>query len=929
MDNLPNYSCMCPACLGQRPITERDPVSQQDAKRSYFTFQNGKILFSDTVSDSFTVANAKPVFTTDQIVQQLRTQWGGSPETFTFSWSPTSVINYSTPTTPLQNGVSELSGFSAVSAARKASVKEAFELWNDVVAPNFVEQTTASQNQIQVAWSSNTGNGTYAKVFQWVTANGSNSYSGTNYKMSRSEIWMATQWSTHDQDSDFFFGGYGPTTLLHEIGHAIGISHPGTYNAGTGNISYNASAEFKQDTRAYSLMSYFDVDADGSGTDHIGSDNVWKYAQTPMVYDIAAAQAIYGADTNTRKTDTTYGFNSTAGKSVFDFSQNTNPIVTIWDAGGSDALDVSGFSTNQYINLVGGMYSDVGAMTKNVSIAFNAVIENAVGGSGGDLILGNEVGNTLGGNSGNDLIFGAGGNDSINGGSGNQDAVGLLGIRGDYTITYSGGIFTATDKIANRDGTDRISNTELFYFLGSQETVQASEFQIETDSVTAVLASPRVDNNGDRKITSNDTGRGIQLVKLDTNAVALDFSGNATVGSTGSFLSLKLSTGANWVPPVTTSGAYLGVADVTGTSAADSWLVLERSGSGASTAYKGYKFNEKTDAAGVAVIASSTGQTISLTDLLKMETDNAVDFNGDLAIGDGVSQVIASPRMDDNQDGKITSADSSRGIQLVRLASGAVAIDMSGEATAGSSTDLLTLKLPTGAIWQPPVTTSGAYVGVFERISTDTLLVIERTGTGATATFKTYEFDADGENTGSATMVGTVAQTLSSAQLLSMESMMGVDFNGDTNVELEKLLLGTVGPDTLIGGVGSDTLIGAAGRDVLTGGLGWDTFYFGDLADTDSFTSVVTDVITDFVIGEDEVSLNLGGSYRLKTMGNYNNLRSFAKAADKLLDGSVKVVFGKVGADGYLFVDEDGTGISAIIQLTGLKECPSISTGVL
>jgi hypothetical protein len=453
------------------------------------------------------------------------------------------------------------------------------------------------------------------------------------------------------------------------------------------------------------------------------------------------------------------------------------------------------------------------------------------------------------------------------------------------------------------------------------------------DSVSQVIASPRMDDNEDGAITSADTSRGIQLLKLASGVLAIDPSGEASTGSTGEFMTLKLSTGANWVPPLTTSGAYFGVVDVTGTNAADSWLVLERSGSGATAAYKGYKFNEKTDAAGVAIIASSTGQTISLTDLLKMENDNAVDFNGDAAIGDGVSQVIASPRRDDNRDGTITSADTSKGIQLVKMASGAVAVDMSGEATTGSSTDLLRLKMPTGADWQPSVTTSGAYLGVFERISTDTLLVIERTGTGATATFKTYEFDAavdaDGEKTGTATMVGTVAQTLSSTQLLSMESMMGVDFNGDTNVELEKLLLGTEGPNTLIGGVGSDTLIGAAGRDVLTGGLGWDTFYFGDLADTDSFTSVVTDVITDFVIGEDEVSLDLGGSYRLKTMGSYSNLQSFAKAADKLLDGSVKVVFGKVGPDGYLFVDEDGTGISAIIQLTGLKECPSISMGEL
>ena len=242
------------------------------------------------------------------------------------------------------------------------------------------------------------------------------------------------------------------------------------------------------------------------------------------------------------------------------------------------------------------------------------------------------------------------------------------------------------------------------------------------------------------------------------------------------------------------------------------------------------------------------------------------------------------------------------------------------------------MKLPNGGIWLPPVTTSGAYLGVFERLSTDTLLVIERTGSGPSATFKTYEFDADidenGETIGSATLVGSVAQTLSSTQLLSMESMMGVDFNGDTNVELAKQLIGSENADTLVGGVGSDLLSGGAGRDVLTGGLGWDTFDFSDLENSDGFTSVVTDVITDFAIGEDELLLNLGGDYSLKTMGNYNSLKSFAKAADKLLNGSVKVVFGKVGGDGYLIVDNDGVGISAIIQLTGLKEFPTIITDI-
>ena len=539
MNNPPIYSCMCSACSEQRSIAERDPVSQQDAVRSYFTFLNDQLLFSDAVAASFVAANTKPVFTADQIIQQLRTQWF-DPETYTVSWGSDSVINYSTPSTPLQNGVSELSGFTAVSAIRKASVKESFELWNDVVSPNFVEQTTASQNQIQVGWSSNTGNGTYAKVFQWISQDGTNPYSGVNYKMSRSEIWMATQWGSHDEDSDFYFGGYGPTTVLHEIGHSIGISHPGTYNAGTGNPSYEASAEFAQDTHAYSLMSYWVADADGSGTDHYGSDGQWKFAQTPMVYDVAAAQAIYGADTNTRKTDTTYGFNSTAGKNVFDFTMNTNPIVTLWDAGGIDTLDVSGFSTNQFINLGQGQYSDVGAMTRNVSIALDAVIENAVSGGGDDMILGNEAGNKLSGNGGNDGIAGLRGNDTVDGGAGDQDVVALLGVRANYTITYSGAVFTSTDKVANRDGTDLISNIEFFLFLESEESVSASEFAITVTTVVSVLASPLRDDSGDGQITSDDTSRGTQLVKLDTGEVAIDFTGVATTGSTGEFMTLSL-----------------------------------------------------------------------------------------------------------------------------------------------------------------------------------------------------------------------------------------------------------------------------------------------------------------------------------------------------------------------------------------------------
>ena len=66
-----------------------------------------------------------------------------------------------------------------------------------------------------------------------------------------------------------------------------------------------------------------------------------------MLDDIAAVQAMYGADLTTRTGDTTYGFHSTADRDVFDFYTNINPFLTIYDAGGHDTLDLSGFNRDQ------------------------------------------------------------------------------------------------------------------------------------------------------------------------------------------------------------------------------------------------------------------------------------------------------------------------------------------------------------------------------------------------------------------------------------------------------------------------------------------------------------------------------------------------------------------------------------------------------
>ena len=70
----------------------------------------------------------------------------------------------------------------------------------------------------------------------------------------------------------------------------------------------------------------------------------------------------------------------------------------MWDAGGKDTFDFSGYSEDQRIRLGDGQFSDVGGLTKNVAIAQGATIENAKGGSGDDHVIGNAVANHLYGN---------------------------------------------------------------------------------------------------------------------------------------------------------------------------------------------------------------------------------------------------------------------------------------------------------------------------------------------------------------------------------------------------------------------------------------------------------------------------------------------------------------------------------------------------
>src|SRR5690349_10764293 len=154
---------------------------------------------------------------------------------------------------------------------------------------------------------------------------------------------------------------------------------------------------------------------------------------------IAAAQYLYGANMTTRTGDTIYGFHSNAGHAVFSITNVSQiPIFCIWDAGGNDTLDLSGYATGSQIDLRQESFSSAGAGTYNISIARGAVIENGIGGTGADVIIGNEVANVLTGDAGADGLSGNGGNDTLNGGANNDALNGGTGLdTASYSVTSS------------------------------------------------------------------------------------------------------------------------------------------------------------------------------------------------------------------------------------------------------------------------------------------------------------------------------------------------------------------------------------------------------------------------------------------------------------------------------------------------------------
>ena len=237
---------------------------------------------------------------------------------------------------------------------------------------------------------------------------------------------------------------------------------------------------YREDTIQFTNMSYFD--ASHSGADHTDQRGKTWYGSTPLLDDITAMQRLYGANLTTRTGDDTYGFNSNiVDRAVFHLDDADEQfVVCIYDCGGDDTLDFSGYGASQKIRLAEGAFSNIGELTKNVAIALGTVIENAIGGRGRDLIVGNGVDNELNGDSGADILKGRGGSDTLIGGLGKDKFV--------FDFAPGGGDF---DTIADfAVGLDLIVlDKDAFGGLGATGELAAGRFVL---GATALDAGDRI-----------------------------------------------------------------------------------------------------------------------------------------------------------------------------------------------------------------------------------------------------------------------------------------------------------------------------------------------------------------------------------------------------------------------------------------------------
>ena len=747
--------------------------------------------------------------------------------------------------------------------------------------------------------------------------------------ISASQVNVESTWNGSNLSVD----SYTYQTFIHEIGHALGLGHGGPYN---GDAVYDVDNVYLNDSWAYSIMSYFD-----QGESSYFGD--FRYTLGPQIADVVAIQDLYGVNTTTRNGDTVYGFNSTE-TDVHDFSQFTRaPSISIYDTGGTDTLDFSGYSQEQRIDLNAETFSDVNGLAGVISIARGTTIENVIGGSGVDTIKGNSTNNTLTGNAGNDVLHGGAGADVLDGGAGSDTASYLdafsrvevrlwngTGLMGDAQGDTLSGIENVTggsgnDLLVGDFDVDNVLNgaggNDVLYGLSGNDTliggagadflrgdggIDTASYQDATERVEVRLWN----GTGAMGDAEGDTYQGIENV--------IGGSGNDFIAAT---------TGANVLIGAGGNDTLYGLAGndtLIGGAGAD----FLRGDDGIDTA----SYQDATERVevrlwnGTGAMGDAEGDTYQTIENVIGGSGNdfiAATTGANVLDGGNGNDTLYGLSGDDTLIGS-AGHDILRGDGGADVLNGGIGTDTASYVSATSRVEV--------RLWNG--------TGLMGDAQGDTLVNIENVTGGSGNDLLVGDFDADnvlngagGNDTlyglsGNDTLIGGAgadflrgdggidtasyesATSRIEVRLWNNAGSMG-DADGDTLVDIENviggsgndLLVGDFDADNVLNGAGgNDVLYGLSGNDTLIGGAGAD-FLRGDGGiDTASYESATSrievrlwnnagsmgDADGDTLVDIENV---IGGSGNDLLVGNFN--------ADNVLDGSAgnDVLYGLSGND--------------------------------